>query len=119
MPTKSRSPVTFTEQALGGSSDARSDVFSFGIVVFEMLTGTNPFRAPTPDATILNIIQAQPPAPSSRNREVPRELDALVVTMLAKEIEARPSSAATLAAEFRSLGAALDVPGQEIRFHRR
>lgn len=97
------------EQALGGSSDARSDVFSFGIVVFEMLTGTNPFRAPTPDATILNIIQAQPPAPSSRNREVPRELDALVVTMLAKEIEARPSSAATLAAEFRSLGAALDV----------
>jgi hypothetical protein len=44
---------------------------------------------------------------------VPREIDALVVRMLAKEIEARPSSAATLAAEFRSLGAALDVRSGE------
>jgi len=101
------------EQALGGSIDARSDVFSLGIVVFEMLTGTNPFRGSAQDSTVLNIIQAQPPAPSSRNREVPREMDTLVVKMLAKEIEARPSSAATLAAEFRSLGAALDVRSGE------
>ena len=79
-------------------------MFTLGVVVFEMLTGTNPFRGPAPESTVLNIIQAQPPTPSSRNREVPRELDALVVKMLAKEIEARPSSAATLAAEFRSLG---------------
>jgi serine/threonine protein kinase len=97
------------EQALGGSIDARSDVFSLGVVIFEMLTGTNPFRGASPDQTVVNIIQAQPPAPSSRSTEVPRELDAVVTSMLAKEIDGRPSSAAALAAEFRSLGAALDV----------
>jgi serine/threonine protein kinase len=97
------------EQALGGSIDARSDVFSLGIVILEMLTGTNPFRAATPEQTVLNIIQTQPPAPSSKAGEVVPELDALISRMLAKEIDARPSSAAALAAEFRSLGAALDV----------
>ena len=97
------------EQALGSSIDPRSDLFSLAVVVFEMVTGMNPFRGATPDATVMNIIQAQPVAPSSINGEVPRELDAVLVKTLAKEIEGRPSSAAALAAEFRSLGAALDV----------
>jgi len=102
------------EQALGESIDARTDVFSLGIVIFEMLTGVNPFRGGTPDATVLKIIQARPVPPSSINREVPRELDALVVKMLAKELDKRPSSAAALAAEFRSLGAALDVRSGDV-----
>jgi serine/threonine protein kinase len=97
------------EQALGGSIDARSDVFSLAVVVFEMLTGVSPFRGATTEQTVLNIIQARPVAPSSKTAEVPPELDTLVTKMLAKEIDSRPSSAAALAAEFRSLGAALDV----------
>ena len=97
------------EQALGEAVDQRTDVFSLGIVLFEMLTGRLPFSGPTSTAVALKIVQAQAPVPSAINPSLPRELDLIVAKALAKSLDARYESAATLSAELRSIGAILDV----------
>ncbi len=97
------------EQALGGLVDARSDLFSLGIVLYEMLAGRNPFATTRPSDTIVNIIAARPAPLAEANPEVIPELDALITRTLAKDIEQRQLSAASLSAELRSIGAMLDV----------
>ncbi|HUF55721.1 MAG TPA: serine/threonine-protein kinase, partial [Thermohalobaculum sp.] len=101
------------EQALGGLVDVRTDVFSLGVVLFEMLTGQNPFAGRTPGETVVNIISKVPPPPSSLNPEVPADLDAIVLRALAKDIEIRQQSAAAFSAELRSVGAMLEVRAGE------
>ena len=97
------------EQALGETVDQRTDIFSLGIVLFEMLTGRLPFTGATSTALALQIVQAPAPVPSSVNPSVPRELDVIVAKALSKSIDQRYESAATLAAELRSVVAILDV----------
>ena len=97
------------EQALGEQLDHRTDIFSLGIVMFEMLTGRLPFSAATPAALALQIVQAPAPLPSSMNRALPTELDPIVGKALAKSLEQRYESSVTLAAELRSVAAILDV----------
>jgi serine/threonine protein kinase len=97
------------EQALGEQLDHRTDIFSLGIVLYEMLTGKLPFTGATPTALALQIMQAQPPGPSSVNKSLPMELDAIVNKALAKSLDHRYESAVTLAAELRSVAAILDV----------
>ncbi len=97
------------EQALGERVDQRTDIFSLGIVLFEMLTGKLPFSGATSTALALQIVQAAAPVPSAVNRAIPPEFDPIVARALAKSLEQRYESAATLAAELRSVGAILDV----------
>src|SRR5262245_56329494 len=97
------------EQALGERVDHRTDIFSLGIVLFEMLTGRLPFNGPTAAALSLQIVQAPAPVPSAVNRSIPRELDSIVAKALAKKIDQRYESAATVAGELRSVGAILDA----------
>ena len=97
------------EQALGEQVDHRTDIFSLGIVMFEMLTGKLPFAGATSTALALQIVQASAPAPSVLNPSLPPELDAIVGKAMAKSLEQRYASAATLSAELRSVGAILDV----------
>jgi len=97
------------EQALGGTIDERSDVFSFGVLLQEMLTGRNPFTGPVPSATVINVISLTPPPPSATTPSVPAELDALVARALAKPVEARPSGALALSSDLRRIAAALDA----------
>jgi serine/threonine protein kinase len=97
------------EQAIGGAIDERSDLFSFGVMLYEMITGRNPFVAETPVATIVNVIRQTPPPPSLANRAIPADLDAFMSRSLAKPVEARSPSALVLSSELRRIAAALDA----------
>jgi serine/threonine-protein kinase len=102
-------PYLSPEQVLGDQGDERTDVFSLGVMLFEMVTGRLPFTGQTRNALVLQIMQAPAPAPSSFNPSLPPELDAIVAKALAKSLDQRYASAATFAAELRSVAAILDV----------
>ncbi len=98
------------EQASGGPVDERSDIFSLGIVIFEMLTGRNPFvRTGGGLNAVTSILRDRAPAASSVNRDLPKELDPILAKTLEKHPDDRYPTAVTLAAELRSLAAILDV----------
>ncbi len=85
------------EQAAGRSAhaDARSDVWSIGAVLYEVLTGTTPFVGSTQDV-LVHIAQEDPPPPSARAKDVPWELEAIVMKALEREPARRYRSALEL-----------------------
>jgi eukaryotic-like serine/threonine-protein kinase len=98
------------EHVLGRPVDQRTDVFSLGAVLFEMFAGTPPpLIAPAPNASTEEVLQTPAPPPSALNRTLPRELDAIVLKMLARSVDDRYGAAATVAAELRSIAAVLDA----------
>jgi serine/threonine-protein kinase len=72
------------EQAQGIKADQRSDIYSMGVLLFEMLTGRVPFEAETPMAVLFKQIQDPPPPLSSVRPELPRPLEAVLLKALAK-----------------------------------
>ncbi len=97
------------EHALGEPVDARSDVYSLGCLLYAMLTGGPPFRGDVPAAVLHQQVNATPRPPSEVNGRVSRELDALVLQMLAKAPADRPQSAAEVRDRLRGAPAPASV----------
>ncbi len=82
------------EQARGQEIDARSDVFSAGVVLYEMATGQLPFQGATVATIFEGLLTKQPQAPSAIKAGVPRELDHIILKALEKDRDLRYQSAA-------------------------
>jgi hypothetical protein len=91
------------ERVVGRPVDARSDLFSLGAVLYEVLTGTPPFDGTALDEILHNVINVSPDPPSSRNRSLPAAFDAIVARALAKHPDDRYQSAREMAADLRRL----------------
>ncbi len=73
------------EQTLGLRVDSRTDVFSFGTLLYELLTGSNPFRAGAPVTTLERVQRVRPLPPSKANRQIPKAVDSILARCLAKD----------------------------------
>jgi serine/threonine protein kinase len=91
------------EQALGEPLDHRSDLFSVGILLYEMATGQRPFTGSSDAALYDALLHASPPAPSTLRADLPVELDLVIGRALEKERDLRYQSAADLASDLRRL----------------
>jgi Tol biopolymer transport system component len=96
------------EQARGDVVDFRSDIFAFGITLYEMATGRPPFLGVTMRDTFAAIAEAQPLPASTLNPAVPSKLDAILARCLEKSPEDRYGSTGELARELHEMGSSLD-----------
>ncbi len=91
-------PYMSPEQIQGRELDTRTDLWSLGVVLYEMLTGGRPFAGDSELLVSRAILEDDPPPPSVANSEVPATLDELVRSLLAKDRDRRPRSAAQVVA---------------------
>ena len=114
------------EHLSGGVVDGRSDVFSLGAVLYEMLTGIAPFGGADLSMLLDQVMYVMPAPPSSRNRKIPSTYDRVVAMALAKDPDRRYANAADFAADLRALrdgkdpaiatgGARREPPRQSLR----
>ncbi|CBG71583.1 putative beta-lactam-binding protein kinase [Streptomyces scabiei 87.22] len=108
------------EQALGRGVDARSDLYSVGIMLFQLTTGRLPFEADSPLAIAYAHVQEEPVAPSSINRSLPPAVDAIIARALKKNPNERFPSAEAMRGECMRVAASLQavapsiVPGAQM-----
>lgn len=95
------------EQIRGEEVDARTDIFSAGVLMYELLTGVKPFDGPDVTAIMYNVTHVHPPSPRFYNSALPEELDMIVYKALAKSVNERFVSADEFALALRNLEQAL------------
>jgi len=95
-------PYMSPEQALGKAADPRSDIFSIGVVLYQLVTGRLPFAGATQAETLLRITSSQPEPMARFNYELPLELERIVRKCLEKEPRRRYQTAAELLVDLRN-----------------
>ncbi|MFY9608030.1 MAG: alpha/beta fold hydrolase [Blastocatellia bacterium] len=105
-------PYMSPEQVRGESLDARSDIFSFGAVLYEMLSGRQPFSAESAAATISALLIRDPPPLARYSREVPAEMERIVAKALRKNREERYQTAKDLFIDLKTLRQRLEFQAE-------
>lgn len=99
------------EQAQGLSADLRSDIWSLGVVFYEMLTGETLFKAEHEAALLYLIVNEEPPAPSILDRKIPHQIDDIVKKMLMKDPEKRYQNLSELISELSGTKTEIEKSG--------
>lgn len=89
------------EQARGGYTDEKSDIYSLGVVMYEMVTGRLPFEGDSPIAVALKHIQEEPEKPSKINNRIPKAIEDIILKCMEKEVSKRYSSASEIINDLR------------------
>jgi len=97
------------EQARGAPVDDRSDLYSVGVLLYELLTGEAPYNGDTPVEIAMKHLSAVPEPPSAKRPEVPPELDAVVLRALAKNPEDRYQNAEEMDADLNAISKGLEI----------
>jgi predicted Ser/Thr protein kinase len=107
------------EQLESADVDFRSDIFSFGVLLYEVATGVHPFQGSSPASTVARILTLAPPPPRELRRRLPAEFDRIVSKCLEKQPAARYQSTADLAVDLERLGKApLDALAADVAAQR-
>ena len=102
------------EQALGQTVDCRTDIFSLGAVIYEMLTGRKPFEGETPSHVVVALLEDDPPRVSEISSGIPDDLEIVVNRLLQKDRQARYQTALGLLDDLKAVRDGLDAQGQSI-----
>ena len=100
------------EQTRGLSVDARTDVWSLGVVIYEMVTGQRPFAAANHGDTVVSVLERDPIALRQNAPAAPEELETIVSKALAKQVDERYQTIRTLSADLRAVHRRLEVEAE-------
>ncbi|MEW6231283.1 MAG: protein kinase [Chloroflexota bacterium] len=98
------------EQAQGMAVDGRSDIYSLGVMLYQMVTGQVPFQAQTPIAVVLRHIKDLPPPPRSINPDIPEAVEQVILQALAKNPDNRYQRAEEMAAALEQIVQTTTIP---------
>jgi eukaryotic-like serine/threonine-protein kinase len=107
--TKGRIAYMAPEQSVGQAVDSRSDIYSLGIVLYELVTVRRLFKAPNDFLTMTAILHGEIPLPSTVRAGIPRELDAIIMTALARDPDQRFQSVEEMRTALEELCAAKHI----------